>query len=335
MSPSRASANLATRSFSGARVLDQFQRGVTLAPFTTLKAGGPAEYFHVARSIDDVAVAALFAQKEGLTATVLGSGSNMLPSDAGVPGLVLLDRADRIEIQADGTVIADCGCWFQDLFLKTAQSGLRGLEFAVGIPGTLGGALVSNAGAYRSNVSEFMVALEVVFEGKRQWVEPAFMQFSYRDSILRRPDPPQCAMLRAKMKLPKGDMKASFDEAREYQRQRIGKQPPPASAGSFFKNVLNKDLADSLDTLTEGMKKNGVVPAGYLIEAVGLKGHRQGKAMLAHKHANFIVNIGGATAFEIRDLAEFAKSTVFDKFGVTLEEEVLFLGDWTGYSVTA
>ncbi len=316
-------------------MLDRFLKGVSLSPYTTLKAGGAAEHFHVARNIDAVAEAALFAQKEAIIATVLGSGSNMLPSDAGVPGLVLLDLADTIEIDKDGTVVADCGCSFQDLFLKTVQSGLRGLEFAVGIPGTLGGALVSNAGAYRSNVSEFMVGLEVVFEGKRQWVEPSFMQFSYRDSILRRPNPPQCAMLRAKMKLPKGDMKASFDEAREYQRQRIGKQPPPASAGSFFKNVLNKELAASLDTLSEGMKKAGVVPAGYLIEAAGLRGHRHGKAMLAKKHANFIVNTGGASAFEIRDLAEFAKKKVNEKFGVMLEEEVLYLGDWSGYTVPA
>jgi UDP-N-acetylmuramate dehydrogenase len=126
-------------------------------------------------------------------------------------------------------------------------------------------------------------------------------------------------------------MKQSFDEAREYQRQRIGKQPPPASAGSFFKNVLDKALADSLDTLTEGMKKAGVVPAGYLIEACGLKGHRLGGAMLARKHANFILNVGGASATEIRDLAEFTKSRVRERFGVELEEEVLFLGDWSQY----
>jgi UDP-N-acetylmuramate dehydrogenase len=157
------------------------------------------------------------------------------------------------------------------------------------------------------------------------------MQFSYRDSILRSPNPPQCTMLRAKMRLPKGDMKASFDEAREYQRQRIGKQPPPASAGSFFKNVLNKELAESLDTLTEGMKKNGVVPAGYLIEACGLKGYRVGGAMMAKRHANFILNVGGATATDIRRLAEHTNKVVQDKFGVTLEEEVLYLGDWSGY----
>lgn len=310
---------------------ESWRSGVSLAPYTTLKAGGAAEFFHIARSVDEVAETALNAQQRGIATTVLGSGSNMLPSDAGVPGLVMLNLASNISIESDGTVTADTGIAFQDLFLKTVQNGLKGLEFAVGIPGTLGGALVSNAGAYRSNVSEFMLGLEVVYEGKRQWVDASFMQFSYRDSILRRPNPPQCTMLRAKMRLPKGDIKASFDEAREYQRQRIGKQPPQASAGSFFKNVLNKELAESLDTLTEGMKKNGVVPAGYLIEACGLKGHRIGGAMMAKRHANFILNVGGATATDIRRLAEHTNKVVQDKFGVTLEEEVLYLGDWSGY----
>jgi UDP-N-acetylmuramate dehydrogenase len=313
-------------------VLERLATSVPLAPYTTLKAGGPAEYFFVARDVDALADAALFAQSNSVAMTVLGSGSNMLPSDVGVRGLVVLNLADRIEIECDGTVTAECGCAFQDLFLKSVQAGLKGLEFAVGIPGTLGGALVSNAGAYRSNVSEFITGLEVVFNGRRTWVEPSFMEFSYRDSILRRPDPPQCAMLRARFKLPKGVARESYDEAREYQRQRIGKQPPPASAGSFFKNVLDKALADSLDTLTEGMKNAGVVPAGYLIEAAGLRGYRHGKAMLAKKHANFIINVGGASAFEIRDLAEFAKGRVREKFGVTLEEEVLYLGDWSSYS---
>jgi UDP-N-acetylmuramate dehydrogenase len=310
---------------------EHFQRGVALAPYTTLKAGGPAELFTVARSADDLARVSIYAQGDSLNTTVLGSGSNMLPSDAGIAGLVVLNLAAQIEVGTGGDVTADCGCSFQDLFLKTTQAGLRGLEFAVGIPGTLGGALVSNAGAYRSNVSEFLTSLEVVFEGKRQWVEPSFMQFSYRDSILRSTAPPQVAMLRARLRLPAGDMKASFDEAREYQRQRIGKQPPPASAGSFFKNVLSKELADSLDTLTEGMKNAGVVPAGYLIEAVGLKGHRHGRAMLARRHANFILNVGGASATEIRELADYAKARVHERFGVTLEEEVLFLGDWSAY----
>jgi len=305
--------------------------GVSLKPFTTLKAGGLAERFTVARNLEDLATTAIQAQSGGIPATILGSGSNVLPSDDGVPGLTILNRTERIEIMSNGDVMADTGCSFQELFLKTVQAGFRGLEFAVGIPGSLGGALVSNAGAYRSCVSEFLITLEIVVEGQRRWVSPTWMQFSYRDSILRRESPPSAVVLRVKMNLPRGDAKKSYDEAREYQRQRIGKQPPSPSAGSFFKNVNDRVLAESLDTLPVALKAAGIVPAGYLIEAAGLKGYRFGGAMMGRRHANFIVNIDNASAYEIYRLATIVKERVKTRFGVVLEEEVLYLGDWRKY----
>lgn len=309
----------------------RIERNRSLRTLTTLRAGGSAESFFIARTADELADAALMAQRHGWETTVLGSGSNILPSDDGVPGLTVVNRTLGIEVGTDGSVVADTGCWFQDLFLKTAQAGLSGLEFAVGIPGTLGGALVSNAGAYRSNVSEFLQAIEVVFEGKRQWVEPSFMQFSYRDSLLRRADPPACALVRVKMRLPQGEPKAIYDEAREYQRQRIGKQPAPASAGSFFKNVLDADLASTLPGLSDGMRAAGVVPSGHLIEQAGLRGLRHGGAEVASRHANFLLNTRSATSTDLRQLAGLVRRAVRDKFGVTLEEEVLYLGDWSRY----
>lgn len=290
--------------------------------------------FVVAETVDQLSEVATDAQKQGVHTTYIGWGSNILPSDDGVQGLIVLNNARRISVARTGEIIADCGCGFQELFLKTAQAGLHGLEYAVGIPGTLGGALVSNAGAYRSSVNEFIQRIEVVFEGKRLWVEPAFMQFSYRDSLIRQPDAPPVALLRVEMKMPTGTPKAIYDEAREYQRQRISKQPPPASAGSFFKNVLSRELADSLETLTVGMKKAGVVPAGYLIEAAGLKGFRMGGAMMGARHANFVLNVGNASAFEIRRLTLFVKKVVLEKFGVELEEEVMYLGDWSNFTVS-
>ncbi len=313
--------------------VDRFdiRASVPLCPFTTLRAGGPAELFTIARSATELANVAVHAQSEGIHAMVLGWGSNVLPSDNGVPGLVILNRARRIVIARTGEVVADSGCGFQELFVKTAQAGLRGLEFAVGIPGTLGGALVSNAGAYRSCVSEFLTGLQIVENGKLSWVEPSWMQFSYRDSRLRRPDAPQAVLVNIAMKLPRGVPKQIYDEAREYQRQRISKQPPSPSAGSFFKNVNDKLLAQSLERLPDPLKIAGVVPAGFLIEAVGLKGHRHGGARLGVKHANFIVNVGNATATEIRELAGFAKAKVHSRFGVELEEEVLYLGDWSEF----
>jgi UDP-N-acetylmuramate dehydrogenase len=307
------------------------QKNVPMRRFTTLRVGGPADYLVTVRTADELAAVAAEAQKLDLKTTVLGYGSNMLPSDKGVRGLVIQNLAARIAVARTGEVVADTGCMFQDLFLKTAQAGLRGLEFAVGIPGSLGGALVSNAGAYRSCVSEFLIELEIVRGGERRWVEPAYMEFSYRDSILRSSSPPQMVVVKVRMQLPQGVPKQIYDEAREYQRQPIGKQPPPASAGSFFKNVNDKALAESLESLPVALKQAGVVPAGYLIEAAGLKGHRMGGAMMGRRHANFLLNVGNASASELRRLTEFVKARVREKFGVELEEEVLFLGDWSGW----
>lgn len=301
------------------------EREVPLRLRTTLRAGGPAEFFAVVRSSAALAGYAGAAQRVGLRTTVLGSGSNVLPSDEGVGGLVLINSARAIEILPTGDVLADTGCLLQDLFLATAQQGWAGFPFAVGIPGTLGGALVSNAGAYRSNVSESLVALEIVYEGVRQWVEPAWMEFAYRDSRLRRPDPVACALVRARFRLEKGDTKALFDAARDYQRQRISKQPAPASAGSFFKNVNSHDLAAALPGLPDGLKAAGVVPAGYLIEAAGLKGLRGEGVCCSARHANFVLNDRGGTASAIRELTEHVKGVVRDKFGVELEEEVLWI----------
>lgn len=309
----------------------EIRRNVGLKPFTTLKAGGAAELVAVARTVDELATAAAFAQAGEMRTTYMGMGSNVLPSDDGVPGLVLLNFARRIEVRDDGSIEADCGCAFQELFLKSAQAGLAGLSFAVGIPGTLGGALVSNAGAYRSSVSDFLTDVEIVERGERRWVAPEYLGFAYRDSILRRPSPPDICLLRVRMTLSKGDAKKIYDDARDYQRQRIAKQPPQASAGSFFKNVEDRALAESLEALPPPLKDRGVVPSGYLVEAVGLKGHRLGGAILGPLHANFIVNIGGATATNIRELAELAKRAVFEEFGVRMEEEVLYLGDWSRY----
>lgn len=301
---------------------------VDLRPYTTLRAGGPADFFLRANTTENLADGAHWAWKNGLKVTPLGWGSNVLPADAGVPGLVLLNVAHSVRIDEDGTVEADSGVGFGDLFVKTAQAGLAGLEFAVGIPGSVGGALVSNAGAYRSSVGEFLTGLEVATPAGRAWVGPEWMGFAYRDSVLRRAGAPPAVVLRVRMSLPKGDPKRIYDEAREYQRQRISKQPASPSAGSFFKNVVDADLAQRIPDLTDGMRAAGVIPAGFLIEACGLKGRRVGGAMLGVRHANFLLNVGDAKAADLRALAEIAQAEVLQKFGVRLEPEVLYLGRW-------
>jgi len=306
-------------------------RQFPIRTYTTLKAGGNAEYFSIARTSEELRLVAEGCQEHGIPLTPLGCGSNVLPSDAGVPGMVAINLANKITFGENGTVVCDSGTGFQDLFLQCAQRSLGGLEFAVGIPGSVGGALVSNAGAYRSDISEFLVELEITQAGTTKWVAPTWMQFSYRDSVLRKPDPVEAVIQRVKMKLPERDPALIYSEAREYQRQRIGKQPPSASAGSFFKNVISEELSLRIEGLTDGMRKNRVVPAGFLIEACGLKGFRIGGAMIGTRHANFLLNVAGATATELRSLSQYAKLSVQERFGVELEEEVLYLGDWSKF----
>ncbi len=312
-------------------VLDRVERKVSLRLLTTLRVGGCAEWFMRATSRDELASVALYAQENTWPMTVIGSGSNLLPSDSGVPGLVVVNQASKLSIDESGIIEADAGCAFQDVFLKTAQRGFGGFEFAVGIPGTLGGALVSNAGAYRSQVSAQLTAIEIVYEGQRTWVEPDFLEFSYRDSLLRRHFGIQCVLLAVRFQMEMRNPWKIYEDAREYQRQRIGKQPPQASAGSFFKNVEDVDFANSLSGLPEVLKKAGVVPAGFLIERAGLQGTRHGGVEISKRHANFMINSRNATATEIRQLAGIVKRKVKETFGVLLEEEVLYLGDWSEY----
>lgn len=297
-----------------------------LSLYTTLQAGGPAKYLIEVRRIDAFARIAALAQTMDIPHIILGFGSNVLPDDKGFDGLVIINSCARIEI--GDQCYAETGCCFQDLFLKAAQKRRGGLEFAVGIPGTLGGALVSNAGAYRANIADRLLAIEIVRDGERRWADPPDLEFAYRDSILRKPKPPAIALLSVRLDLPIEEPKTIYDRAREYQRQRISKQPPHASAGSFFKNVIDKQLAQEIEGLSEGMRQNGVVPAGFLIEACGLKGETIGGAKISRKHANYICNTRLAKASDIRKLAELAKKKVKETFGVELEEEVLYIGNW-------
>lgn len=307
---------------------DEVVRDAPLWPYTTLRVGGPAERLAVVSSADALIELALDAEFRGEQRTVLGWGSNVLPSDAGVPGLVLVNRSRRVRWTTSGEAEADCGVGFQDFFLSAAQRGWTGLEFAVGIPGTLGGALVSNAGAYRSAVSERLTAVQVVANGRVEWVTPSWLEFSYRDSRLRRAPGEGVVLVRARFQFQRREARAIYDDAREFQRQRIGKQPPQASAGSFFKNVESRDLAERLPTLPEGLRRAGVVPAGFLVEACGLSGCREGGAMVSRRHANFLINAGGARASEFAALAERVRSAVAARFAVILEAEVLYLGNW-------
>lgn len=297
--------------------------------YTTLRVGGPADLYFRARHVEDLAAIAIAAQRSDTPYFLLGGGSNVCISDRGVRGLVAHNLCQGCEIGP--LTIVDTGYPFMRLFLKALQAQLGGLEFAVGIPGTVGGALVSNAGAYRQNICDLVVSLEVVEGGERRRVGPEWMEFSYRDSRLRHPGHPPATLLRVTLKLEPKPRSQILQRARENQRQRIYKQPWYPSAGSFFKNVNDRDLAARLPDLPAPMREAGVVPAGYLSAAAGCKGLAVGGAQISRRHANFVINRGGATATDIRTLAEIVRERVRAMFGVSLEEEVLYVGDWSGF----
>lgn len=293
---------------------------------TYLRVGGPADLYYAATETDAMAEITALAQRHDLPLFVLGEGTNVCVSDRGVRGMVVQNACRRAEIGP--TTYADTGHNFMQLFVRTMQAGLSGLEWAVGIPGTVGGALVSNAGAYRGNICDLVTRIDVVEGGERRWVTPDWMEFSYRDSRLRRDGGKPAALLGVTLALTPGNKTDIRLKAKEIQMQRILKQPWQPSAGSFFKNIRDRALAERLPNLPENMRRFGVVPTAFLSEECGLKGFTIGGAGVAERHANFIVNRGNATASDVRAVAETVKQRVFDRFGLHLEEEVLYVGEW-------
>lgn len=305
-------------------VRERLRRNEPMRRHTALRVGGPADYFFEAINRNELAEIACVAQKRGLPLFLLGEGSNICVSDAGIRGFVVRNSCASAEI---GPVTrADAGHNFMRLFVRTMQAGLSGLEFAVGIPGTVGGALVSNAGAYRANICDLARQIEVVEAGERKAVAPEWMRFSYRDSRLRRDNYP-AVLLGVTLELTPASKTEIRLKAKDFQWQRILKQPWEPSAGSWFKNVYDSALAESLPTLPESMKRAGVVPAAYLSEACDCKGLRRGDAAVSSRHANFLVNCGQATAADFLQLAEIVKQRVRERFGQELEAEVLTVGE--------
>ncbi len=299
-----------------------------MSRYTTLRVGGEADFYLPVRSRDEFAVAASIAQTTGMPLLVLGGGSNACISDKGIRGLVIHNLC--VSATVGETTNVDCGHSFMRLFQKSASMSLSGLEFAVGIPGSVGGALVSNAGAYRQNICDIVRSIDIVENGIRQVVGPEWMQFSYRDSRIRRSPDVSGALLGVELTLTPANRKDILARARDNQRQRIFKQPWNPSAGSFFKNVVDRALAEIVPGLPTAMRDAGIVPAGFLSAAVECKGLRVGGAQISARHGNFVINRGHATAAEIVTLTREVKQRVHDKFGVKLEEEVMFIGDWSG-----
>ncbi len=303
---------------------DSLKQDIPLARYTAARVGGPADVLWEVQTAEELADAArsLWDSKEPFL--ILGGGSNVLVSDKGVRGVVVINRAKQVHFDEQVNppqVWAESGANFGALARLAAQKGLSGLEWAAGIPGTLGGAVVGNAGAHGKDVANNFLMAEILHQnGKVENWSKDKMQFAYRSSVLKHPlqsgitglqrsEAPDRVVLSAVFVLERSTPEAVQEKIDTFVAHRRQTQPPGASMGSMFKNPPG-DFA------------------GRLIEAAGLKGARIGDAEISPLHANFFVNLGQATAADIRALIVFAQQKVFEQFDVKLELEIELVGEW-------
>jgi UDP-N-acetylmuramate dehydrogenase len=325
---------------------EQFKTNISIAPYTSARIGGLADGLLVANSLDELISMSTYLWEEELPFIVLGGGSNVLVSDAGIRGLVLLNKSRKVVFDGETdppTVWAASGTNFGKLARQTAQQSLSGLEWAAGIPGTVGGAVFGNAGAHGGDVAGNLLVAEILHRDiednrsengnspvmtirREEWTAEQF-KFSYRSSLIKEEittgmgggegermgwlekNQPAVIVLAALMRLAHSnqkDVEALIDEYTAYRRKT---QPPGASMGSMFKNPPGDY-------------------AGRLIEEAGLKGIRVGDASISSLHGNFFINYGNATASDVWELINLAKNIVSNRFGIEMELEIQLVGEW-------
>lgn len=304
----------------------KIEKNKSLKGYTTFKIGGPAEYFAEVKTAQEVQEALQWAKENKQSVKILGGGSNMLIADAGLKGLVIKLSLDKLEFN-NVKVIVGPGVRLAYLLNKALENGLTGLEFAAGIPGTVGGAIRGNAGTYGLAMDSVVRKIKYTDEyGELKEINGSQAKFAYRHSIFKENF---WIIVEAELELAKGDIQAARALVNERLKYRQDTQPNLPSAGCIFKNILFEEV--DLKKLAEKkididkFSKFKKIPAAHLIERAGLKGHAIGGAQVSDVHANYIVNNGGATAEEVIMLISFIKQQVRDKYGVQLQEEVQLL----------
>lgn len=299
----------------------EFKRNVALALFTTLKIGGPAEYFFEATTRETLREAVQQARAHNLPVTILGGGSNVLIADEGVRGLVILVRMRGVEVSGNKMTV-QAGTVFGEIVARSVSEKLSGLAWAGGLPGTLGGAIFGNAGTFGHAIGDIVDSVEILDPiGKEYTLTREACRFGYRTSVLKE-TMRDAVILQAVLVLVSGDADALRHEMLQAVQFRNEHHPAPSSAGSFFQNP---DAPEGFTGPTKDGHGFAKIPAGWLVEQAGLKGIHVGGAMISEKHANFVVNMGFATARDVQGLAKLVKDRIFEKFGITLEEEVRML----------
>jgi UDP-N-acetylmuramate dehydrogenase len=289
---------------------DAVQEHVSLAPYTSARIGGSADVLVTARSADELVEVVNHLRAQGLDFVILGGGSNVLVSDQGVREVVVLNRAKAVTFQSGDQprVRAESGATFSQLAQRAATKGFAGLEWAATVPGTVGGAVYGNAGAFGGDVAHQLISAELLTaQGRITWPVEKF-EYGYRTSVLKRAEV-KATVLSAEFGLKNATRSEVSAKIAQLSADRKAAQPPGASMGSMFKNP-------------EGDH------AGRLIEAAGLKGARIANAEISMLHGNFFINRGETRASDIRALIDLARKTVKEKSGVELELEIEFIGEW-------
>ena len=278
-----------------------------LKRYTAWKIGGPADALLEPRDAGELLEAVDSAREHGVPVTVLGGGTNVLVRDGGIRGLTirLAKALTGVEVD-DRSVVAEAGVLYPVLANATAGRGLAGLEFATGIPGTVGGAVYMNAGAYGAETKDVLMWADVFRDGEVLRMGNSDLELSYRHSTLH--EHPDWVVLRAGYTLEPGDPAELKARIKEFRAQRMNGSPNRPSCGSTFK------------------RPEGDFP-GRVIEAAGLKGTKVGNIEVSPVHANYLVNLGGGTAEEALELIELVKEKVRERLGIELEEEVRVVGE--------
>ena len=278
-----------------------------LKRYTAWKIGGPADALLEPGSVDELIEASEKASEHGVAITILGGGTNVLVRDGGIRGLTIRLAKSLTDVEIEGRqVTADAGVLYPVLANTTAGRGLAGLEFATGIPGTVGGAIYMNAGAYGSETTEVLDWADVFRDHRVVRMENGELDLSYRHSALH--DNPDWVVLRAGYTLAPGDPTELKARIKEFRTQRMNGSPNRPSCGSTFK------------------RPPGDFP-GRVIEAAGLKGARVGSIEVSPIHANYLVNLGGGTAQEALRLIDYVRQQVNERLGIELEPEVRVIGE--------
>jgi UDP-N-acetylmuramate dehydrogenase len=289
------------------------ERRVSLAPHTSLRVGGPADYFLLAKSGQELADGLQFGRDRHIAVRVIGSGSNLLVAEAGVEGLVIKTANAHTGVEerrGEPVLVAEAGANFANVARRLAKQGFGGLEWAANVPGTVGGAVVNNAGAFGGDTAACLIGVYLIdADGRSERLSADELTYAYRTSVLKRRELGDVAVERVELKLTPSTAARADGLVKEINAQRMRSQPRILSAGSVFANP-------------EGTY------SGKLIEEAGLKKARVGGAEISEQHANFIVNPGGATARDVYLLMRQAQDTVFDRTGVWLRPEIELLGRW-------